>query len=147
MSTQLATMSKSALVKKTQGLLSSSERSKTKNAKAGDKMLQVLGIGTAATAAGLIGYIQGRVRNKKDNTELSLGPVPATVAASALLTGISFFYNPGGQTTYAAAGCMAAFTNDYAKKLGTKAYAKKNGVEVSGGIMGGLDDADLEALG
>lgn len=109
-------------------------------------MLQVLGIGTAATAAGLIGYIQGRVRNKKDNTELSLGPIPATVAASALLTGVSFFYNPGGQFTYAAAGCMAAFTNDYAKRLGTKAYAKKHGVEVSGHLIGELDDDDLTAL-
>jgi hypothetical protein len=146
MSTQLATMSKSALVKRVTGLTSASQRKKAENVKAGDKMLQVLGIGTAATAAGIIGYVQGRVRDKKDNTELSLGPVPVTVAAATLFTGVSFFYNPGGQLTYAAAGCMAAFTSSYAKALGTKQFAKKHGVEVSGEMVGELDEDDLAAL-
>lgn len=117
MTTALKTLSRAALEKKVE----SADRTKVRDARIseelGNRVLDIAGSLTAGATAAAIGVAEERFKNGP--LPLSLGPVPLTMAAGALLGGVSLFWNPGRQVSYAAAGATGAWAVTRGRAWGT----------------------------
>jgi len=126
MTTALMDRSKTALA----GMVSRLEAGKVRERRSaevlGSKLMDTIGGGTALATAAAIGLAEGRISNK-DGSPLSLGPVPLTLAAAAGLTGLSWFWNPNGQTAFAAAGAAGGYGVTLGRVWG-RTWKAKSGV-------------------
>jgi hypothetical protein len=129
--TALATLSKGELESKVRGLMAARSRSEREGASIRDALYGSLGSVSAFTASGLLGLVEGRVRNK-DGSPCSLGPVPLPLAAGVPLTLVSWFWDPGRQVSAAAHGCMGMLGGSLGRGWGTawrqRATQEKQGV-------------------
>ena len=157
MATQaIAEMSKTSLVKKVQGMAATKVRQTNAAERFGDKIFNALGSGTAFATGAALGFAEVRWQNP-DGSPLSLGPVRASLAASFALTGVAFFFDPGRQVSYAAAGAAGAYGLGWGQRMAVAAKAKKKKIggvgyddddwDVSGDDDYGLTDAEAEAIG
>lgn len=127
MTTALMERPKPVLAKMVGNLEAARGRERRAAEKMGEKLMDTLGTGTAFATAALVGLAEGRISNK-DGSPLSLGPVPLTLAVATGLTGLSWFWNPNQQVSYASAGCAGAYGVTLARVWGRTWKAKAGGV-------------------
>lgn len=120
-------------------------RDKKKAELLGQKLMDTVGGGTALATAAMIGLAEGRISNK-DGSALSLGPVPLTLAVAGGLTGLSWFWNPNGQTAYAAAGAFGGYGVTLGRVWG-RTWKGKAGVSGVGDDDTGLTAEEHALLG
>lgn len=157
MSTELATLSRTALVRAVENAKTREIRERRSSEKLLDKVSDVAGGVTAFTAAAAVGIVEGRVQNP-DGTPLSLGPVPLPLAVGTMLSALSFFWNPLGQVSAAQNGLMGAYGAAKGRAWGTmwKLRSKggttpKKGTRISGedpfiGSLSPEEQAMLESI-
>lgn len=117
------------------------KRGDVKTAVLTEKVYRALGGLTALSAAGVVGIMEARFRNK-DKTPLSLGPVPAHLLVGTGLSITSFFVNPAGQVSSAADGCLGAYGATIGRGWGNAWRTKASAAgKVSGEWEDELEDA------
>jgi len=140
---KLAELPKQDLLRRAQSLQNSIKRERNRAEALGDKVMGALG-GVTATATGFgIGYLETRVRNK-DNTPMSVGPVPLALAAGGGLSLLALFVDPAGQVSSAACGALGAYGSTIGRGYAMKANASKP--KVSGEDIVGWSDEEAAIL-
>ncbi len=135
----LKSLSKTALEKRVASLSKRQTREKAAAEEIGGRVADVGGTGVALATAASIGFVEGKFRNK-DNTSLSLGPVPLTLATATAATGAALFTG-SRWFSYMAAGALGAYGYGAGLAAGEKSRVTK-GRRVSG-IGDELMDDDL----
>lgn len=134
MPNELQAQSKTALVKRVQGLMRSRDRQKAEALEIGERVTDVIGGGLAMTTGVAIGVAEARFRNK-DGSPLSLGPVPLPLAVATAATAVGL-WTGSKQAAYTAAGAFGAYGQTLGKAWGAQWLAR------AGKVSGvGEDDA------
>lgn len=133
--TALMDRSKTSLAGLVNTLQGSRAREKRTTEVMGEKLMATTGALTAFATAAAIGLAEGRVRDASGR-RLSLGPVPLSLAGATGLTVLGWFWNPGQQVTYAAAGAAGSYGHELGKAWGASWLAKAavGGVGYEGGL-------------
>lgn len=127
--TALMSQSKTSLAKRVASLSTRINREKRATEAVGERVADVMGGGVAFATAASIGFVEAKFRNR-DNSPLSLGPVPLTLATAAGASAVSLMTG-NRWASYAAAGAAGAYGYGLGLAQGTKSRAAK-GRRVSG---------------